>query len=228
MKIADALFATLRSKLVASAMVPVVAGPLLPVLPAFSLGLLTVAELPASGLVAFGEIVTSRTNMLFPPDPMEFGLLQVMFGTVPVHVHPAVELALTLYAVTPAGNVSATVVVPEELDGPAFVTVILYWPLPPLVKVPTETLAIVKSKTASSGVGGTPIGPLSVVQVGHSSGLLTVTTLLPSGLGALAEIVTSRISMLFPPDVIGFELVQVTPGTDPKHAQPGVDEALIE
>jgi hypothetical protein len=33
--------------------------------------------------------------MLLPPDVIEFGLSQVMFGTVPEHVQPAVELALT-------------------------------------------------------------------------------------------------------------------------------------
>lgn len=68
---------------------------LLPVLPAFSLGLATDALLAANGLLAFGEIVTSSNSVMLPPDGTEFGLLQVTFGTVPEHVHPPLEPALT-------------------------------------------------------------------------------------------------------------------------------------
>lgn len=113
---------------------PVLTGPLLPGLPSF--GLLTLAVLAASGLTALGEIITSRISMLLPPDSTELLLVQVRFGTVPEHDQPGLEMGLTLYAVTSAGKVSVMVVVPLECDGPAFVTVNLYWPLPPAVKTP--------------------------------------------------------------------------------------------
>ena len=95
-EVADVDLAIARSKLVASGTVPLKAGPLLPVLPAFSLGLLTVAELAASGLVAFGEIVTSSSSVMLPLDGIELPLVQVMFGTAPVQAQPPLEPALTL------------------------------------------------------------------------------------------------------------------------------------
>src|SRR5690242_12412626 len=93
-KVADALLAIVRSKVVASGAVADVAE-LLPVFPAFSLGLLTLAVLAASGLVAFGEIVTSSNKVMLPLDGIEFGLVQVTFGTVPEHDQPPLEPALT-------------------------------------------------------------------------------------------------------------------------------------
>lgn len=226
MKVADALLAIAKSKLVASGTVPELAGPLLPVLPAFSLGLLTLAVLAASGLVAFAEIVTSSNSVMLPPEGIEFGLVQETFGTVPEQDQPPLEPALTAYAVTFAGNVSVTVLVPVELDGPALLMVMLYWPLPPLVNVPTGVLVIVRSKTELSGVTGVVIGPLSEVHVGHSFGLLTVTELPGNGFGAVGLIVTSKISMLVPPAAITFGLVQVMFGIVPEQVHVAVEPAL--
>lgn len=45
-----------------------------------------------------------------------------------------------------AGKVSVTVVVPVVLDGPAFDTVMVYWPLPPAVKVAEAVLVMARSK----------------------------------------------------------------------------------
>lgn len=227
MNVAEALLAITRSKLVESGTVGVEAE-LLPVLPAFSLGLATAAVLAANGLVAFGEIITSSNSVMLPPEGTEFGLVQVTFGTVPVHDHPPLEPALTLYAVTPAGNVSVTVLVPVEFDGPALLIVMLYWPVPPLVKVPTAVLVIVRSKTELSGVGGVLTGPLLLVQVGHSFGFETVTWLAGNGFGAVGDKVTSRISNEFPPAGITFGFVQVMFGMVPEQVQVGVEPALIE
>lgn len=96
--------------------VGVVIGPLLAAF--VSPGLLKATVFAGSGLLAPAEIVMSNSNRLSPPDGIEFALVQETFGTVPVQVHPAVEPALTTYAVTPAGKVSVSVVVPVEFDGP--------------------------------------------------------------------------------------------------------------
>lgn len=121
------------------------------------------------------------------------------------------------------------VVVPLECEGPALETVNLYWPLPPAVKTPCATLVMVRSKLMASGVVGVETGPLFARQepVMHSAGLLMLTMFAPSGFGALGEIVTSSTSMLLPPEVIGFGLVQVTFGTVPEHAQPAVEDPLM-
>lgn len=226
MKVADALLAIARSKFVASGTVPEEAGPLLPVFPAFSLGLLTLAALLGSGLVAFGEIVTSSNSVMLPPEGIEFGLEQVTFGTTPEHDQPPLDPALTEYAVTPAGKVSVMVLVPVEFDGPALLMVMLYWPLPPLVNVPTGVLVIVKSNTELKGVTGVVIGPLSEVQVGHSLGLLTVAEFPGNGFGAVGLIVTSKISRLFAPAAMTFGLVQVMFGIVPEHVQVAVEPAF--
>ena len=48
----------------------------------------------------------------------------------------------------PAGKLSLTVVVPVLLDGPLFETVMVYWPLPPAVKVAEAVFVIARSKLA--------------------------------------------------------------------------------
>lgn len=87
-----------KSKLIASGVVGVETGPLLarqePVM--HSAGLLTLTIFAPSGLGALGEIWTSSTNMLLPPETIGFGLVQVTLGTVPEHVQPAVEDPLML------------------------------------------------------------------------------------------------------------------------------------
>ncbi len=93
-KVPCVTFATERSKLMFSGVVPVLTGPLLPGLP--SDGLLTVAVLAASGSVALGEMVMSSSNMLLPLARIELLLVQVMPGTVPVQVQPGLEIGLTL------------------------------------------------------------------------------------------------------------------------------------
>ena len=67
-----------------------------------------------NGFAALAAMVTSSSNMLVADALMTFGLEQVTLGTVPVHVQPGVEPALTEHPVIPAGSVSATVVVPVE------------------------------------------------------------------------------------------------------------------
>src|SRR5438034_379063 len=96
------------------------------------------------------------------------------------------------------------VVVPDELDGPSFATVSLYWPLPPDVKTPCATLVTARSKIELSVGGGVVAGPLFAPQPMHSFGLLTVTLLAGSGVEAPAEIAISKISRLSPPVVIEF------------------------
>lgn len=204
--------------------VPLEAGPLLPGLESF--GLLTVTLLAGSGSGAFDASVTSRISMLLPPATIILLLVQVTFGTVPEHDQPADEPALTEYPVTPVGNVSLTVVVPLESDGPLLVTVILYCPVPPAVNVPCAAFATVRSKLVLSEVGGVVIGPFPLVQLGHSFGFETETTLPPKGVTAEEEIVTSRISMLLPPDAIELELVQTAFGAVPVQVQPGDEPAL--
>ncbi len=125
------------------------------------------------------------------------------------------------------GSVSATVVVPDESDGPAFETVTLYWPVPPAVNVPCAIFAIVRSKLVLSGVGGVVIGPLPPVQLGHSFGFETETTLPLNGVVADEEMFTSKINMLLPPDAMEFELVQTALGAAPVQLQPGVEPALM-
>src|SRR5260221_640185 len=117
----------------------------------------------------------------------------------------------------PAGKVSVTVVVPVELDGPAFATVILYCPVPPAVNVPCATFVTDRSKIVVSVGGGAMIGPLLALQLGlvHSLGLLTEATLLPSGFGALAEMFTSSSRIELPLAAIEFGLVQAIFGTAP-------------
>lgn len=220
-----ATFAIERSKLLTTGVVPLDAGPLLPALE--SPGLLTVAVLATNGFDALAASVTSKINMLLPPAAIILLLVQLTFGTAPVQVQPLVEPTLTLYPVTPAGSVSATVVVPDESDGPAFETVILYWPLPPAVNVPCATFAMLRSKLVLSAVGGVVIGPLPLVQLGHSFGFETETTLPLKGVDADEEMFTSKISMLLPPDAMEFELVQTALGAAPVQVQPGVEPALM-
>lgn len=124
----------------------------------------------------------------------------------------------------PAGKVSLTVVVPVEFDGPAFDTVILYWPLPPAVKAPCATFTIERSKLLTTGVGPLDAGPL--LPALESPALLTVAVLAANGFDALAASVTSRINMLLPPAAIILLLVQLTFGTVPVQVQPVVEPAL--
>src|SRR5689334_15686527 len=102
----------------------------------------------------------------------------------------------------------------------------LYWPVPPLVKVPTTVLVIVRSKTELKGVVGVVIGPLSAVQVAHSNGFETVAELPGSGFGAVPEIVTSKISRLLAPAAMTFGLVQVMFGIVPEQVHVAVEPAL--
>ena len=95
------------------------------------------------------------------------------------------------------------------------------------MNVPCATFATVRSKLEVSGVGPLLTGPLPDVQVGHSFGFETVTTLPPRGLVADEEIVTSRISMLLPPDAIEVEFVHVAFGAAPTQVQPGDEPAFI-
>src|SRR5437868_9120913 len=127
----------------------------------------------------------------------------------------------------PAGKVSLTVVVPVELDGPAFETVILYWPLPPGVNVPCATFATDRSKLVVTGVGPPVVaGPLPAPQVGHSFGFEIVTELAAMLPTTLAAMFTSKSSVLLLLDAIELLFVQVTFGTAPVHVQPGVEPAL--
>src|SRR5205085_77979 len=125
------------------------------------------------------------------------------------------------------GKVSLTVVVPVELDSPAFATVILYCPVPPAVNVPCATFVTDRSNVLVSGGAGAVNGPLFwQLGLAHSLGLLTEATLLPSGFGALAAMFTSSSNMLLPPDGIEFGLLQLTLGTTPVHVQPAPEPAL--
>lgn len=124
----------------------------------------------------------------------------------------------------PLGKVSLTVVVPVELDGPALVTVIWYWPVPPAVKVPCATFATERSKLMFSGVGPVLTGPL--LPGLPSDGLLTVAVLAASGSVALGEMVMSSSNMLLPLARIELLLVQVMPGTVPVQVQPGLEIGL--
>lgn len=94
------------------------------------------------------------------------------------------------------------------------------------MNVPCATFVTARSKTELSVVVGVETGPLLAAFV--SPGLLTLTVLAGSGLGAPAEIVMSKISRLSPPDGIEFALVQVTFGTTPVQDQPDVEPALTE
>ena len=221
-----ATFVTLRSKLVLTGVEPVETGPLSALQPGHSFGFDTVALLAAKAPETPEAIITSRTKMLFVPDAIELAKVHVTFGTAPPHVQVAVEPALTEYPVTPAGSVSDTVVVPVVLDGPLLVTVILYCPMPPAVKVPCATFAMARSKFGVSGVGPLEAGPLLALQLGHSSGLDTVTKFAANGLLALAAMLTSSTSTLLPPDAIELEFVQVTFGTLPVQVQPGLEIGL--
>lgn len=179
-----------------------------------------------NGFAALAAMFTSSSNMLVAVALMTFGLEQVTLGTVPVHVQPGVEPALTEYPVTPAGSVSATVVVPVEFDGPLFVTVILYWPVPPAVKAVFATFVTARSKTEFRVVAGVETGPLLAALV--SPGLLMLTVFGGSGFDAPAEMLMSSLSKLSMPDGIGFALVQMTFGTEPEHDQPAVEPAFTE
>ena len=117
-----------------------------------------------------------------------------------------------------------TVVVPVELDGPALLTVIVYWPVPPAVNGAEAAFNTLKSKTILSGVRPLLTGPL--LPGLPSDGLLTVAVLAASGSDAPAEIVTSSSNMLLPLARIELVLVQVTFGTAPVHVQPGLEIGL--
>ena len=107
------------------------------VLPAAPLSptVVTVAEfvgVPA----ADAATVTSMLNALAPPlAAIAVELVQVTVGAVPLQDHTP-EFVLLLNAIPP-GNVSVTVVVPVVAAAPAFVTVIVYVPVCPTVKLPT-------------------------------------------------------------------------------------------
>lgn len=208
-----------RSKTELSGVTGVVIGPLLLVQVGHSFGLLTVAELPGNGFGAVGLIVTSKINKLVPLAAIEFGLVQVMFGSVPEQVHVAVEPALTEYAVTPDGKTSPIVVVPVESDGPLLVTVSLYFPAPPATNWPTVVFASVRSKLEVTGV--VPL-EAELFPGLPSPGLLTVALLAGSGLGADGDSVTSSTMMLLPVGAIAVVLVQLTFGTLPVHVQPAL------
>src|SRR5258706_13932515 len=117
----------------------------------------------------------------------------------------------------PVGKVSVTVVVTIELHTSALQTLIKYLRRPLAVNVPCATFVIERSKTALSVVGGVIVGPLLPPQVGHSFGFVTPTWLVPNGLGALGESVTSSTSIELPPDGMEFAFVQLTLGTAPVH-----------
>src|SRR5690349_16595687 len=123
----------------------------------------------------------------------------------------------------PDGKVSVTVVVFDESDGPAFETVITYWPVPPARNVPCATLATLRSKLPTTGVVPLDTGPLSLVQVAHSLGLDTVALLAASTPDAFDAIVTSSTRMLLVPDAIEFANVQVTFGTAPPQVHVAVE-----
>lgn len=111
------------------------------------------------------------------------------------------------------------VVVPVESDGPALVTVILYWPEPPATNWPTVVLAICKSKLLVTGVVPLEAELLPGVV---SPELFNVTLLAGNGLGADGESVTSSTIIVEPPGAIEFVLEQVTFGTLPVHVQPAL------
>src|SRR5689334_15511665 len=93
-----AVWVMVRAKLIARAVVGVGAGPLWarPAPVVHSAGLLTLTMFEPSALGALGEIVTSNTSMLLPRDTIGLTFVQVTVGTVPEHVHPAVEDPLML------------------------------------------------------------------------------------------------------------------------------------
>lgn len=219
-----AVLVMVRSKLELSGVTGVVIGPLSLVQVGHSFGLLTVAELPGNGLGAVGLIVTSKISKLLAPAAMTFGFVQVMLGIVPVQVHAAVEPALTVYAVTPVGNTSPTVVVPVEFDGPPLVTVILYCPEPPDVNCPTVVLTMCRSKLLVTGVVPLEAELLPGVE---SPGLLTAALFAGSGLGAAGESVTSRTMIVEPLGGIDVVLVQLTFGTLPVQFQPALVAPFI-
>lgn len=85
-----------------------------------------------------------------------------------------------------AGNVSVTVVVPVVLDGPALLTVIVYWPLPPAVKVAEAVLVIARSKldeTVSVSVAVLLAGFGSVALL-----IVAVLTMVPVAVGEMLAI----------------------------------------
>src|SRR5438477_180953 len=110
----------------------------------------------------------------------------------------------------PLGSASLTVVVPVELDGPALLTVILYWPLPPAVKVPCAAFVTARSKLVVTGVGGVTIGPLPPPHVGHSFGFDNTTVFAPSVPDTPGATFTSSNNIMLPPAGIELAFVQVT------------------
>src|SRR5262245_34081523 len=83
------VLAATRSNEVVTGVVPLEDGPLLVLL--LSPGLLTMTKLAARLPVALEATVTFRNSTLGPPAGIGFGLVQVTFGTLPVHIQPGVE-----------------------------------------------------------------------------------------------------------------------------------------
>lgn len=91
-----ATFTIARSKFGVSGVGPLEAGPLFALQLGHSFGFDTVTRLAANGLDALAAMLTSSTSTLLPPDAIELELVQVTFGTLPVHVQPGLEIELTL------------------------------------------------------------------------------------------------------------------------------------
>lgn len=128
----------------------------------------------------------------------------------------------------PVGKVSVTVVVPEEAEGPAFETVITYWPVPPALNVPWATLAMLRSKLVETGVVPLETGPLSLLHAAHSFGFDTLALFAANAPVTPDAIVTSSTRMLFVPDGIELAKVQFTFGTAPPQTHVAVEPPFTE
>jgi hypothetical protein len=138
-------------------------------------------------------------------------LVQVTVCPAELHVQPVPLAALN---VRPVGSVSVTVTVPVVGDVPVLLTVIVYAPVAPIVKLPVWLLAIasvgVTTVVGSVAVGGVLVSPppLAVAE------LVTVA-------GAFAATLTVRvIGVPAAPAAMTVALVQVTIWPEAPQVQP--------
>jgi hypothetical protein len=137
--------------------------------PASVVGSMAVGEFEAPPPLAVAEFVTEPGSV-----PMGMVTPRVMLGNEDEPAIVAVDVHVTTCAaslqlqplpeadayVSPAGNVSTIVVVPEVAALPLLLTAIVYEPLPPIVKLPVCDLTIASTGAPVSVVGSVAVGVL--------------------------------------------------------------------
>ncbi len=189
-------------------------------LPASVVGSVAVGVFVAPPPLAVTELVTepgapvafavSVMGLPGAPAAMAIVLVQVALWPAPLQVHPVPAAALK---VRPAGNASVTVIVPVVGEVPVLLTVIVYVPVEPIVKLPVWLLAIAR-------VGVTTVVGSVAVGVAVSPPPLAVAELVTVAGAFAATLTVSIIGALDAPAAMTAALVHVTVCPAALHVQP--------